>query len=310
MKKCYFVIMLSAFSLLSGFGLDAAVPDDTSTLNAPPLLERNMHSTVLYAILSPDSSVLPRAADLVKEEQPAVASAAPEKVPTLAAYGKAFLPDIGGGTMRIFSADIAPVALIGVGLTGIAFILDNTVDDYMRKHQPMKSQANTGDKIGQGYYHVAIGFGLLGVGEIVDNKKLADTGIVTLEALLVNGIATEGLKYATQRKRPNGGDNMSFPSGHASMTATLAASVSEMYDWNPGIAVPLYVTTVFVGAARIQAEEHHLSDVVAGITLGTVVGMSFAKYQKEKDRTGTSSNLAVLPILDGNYKGLVAQWKF
>jgi membrane-associated phospholipid phosphatase len=180
----------------------------------------------------------------------------------------------------------------------------------MQKHQPMKSSANTGAKIGQGYYQVAIGFGLLGVGEMVDNKKLADTGVVTLEALLVTGIATEGLKYATQRKRPNGGDNMSFPSGHASMTAALAASVSEMYDWDLRLAVPLYAITTFVGASRIQSGEHHLSDVVAGMTLGTVVGMSFAKYNKEKNSSGTAGNLAIIPLLDGNYRGLVAQWMF
>jgi hypothetical protein len=306
MKKYYFVIILSAFSLLPGSGPDAAVPDDTSALNAPLQIERNVSSAVQYAELPPDIPALLGAA-----ETPSVSSsAAPEKVPTLTAYGKAFLPDIGGGTKRIFSMDIAPVALIGVGLTGIAFTLDHTVDDYMRNHQPMKSQANTGDKIGQGYYHVAIGFGLLGVGEIVDNKKLADTGVVTLEALLVTGIATEGLKYATQRKRPNGGDNMSFPSGHASMTAALAASVSEMYDWDLRLAVPLYAITTFVGASRIQSGEHHLSDVVAGMTLGTVVGMSFAKYNKEKNNSGTAGNLAIIPLLDGNYKGLVAQWKF
>jgi membrane-associated phospholipid phosphatase len=128
--------------------------------------------------------------------------------------------------------------------------------------------------------------------------------------LLVNGIATEGLKYATSRKRPNGGDNMSFPSGHASMTATLAASLSEMYDWDLRIAVPLYTITTFVGASRIQSGEHHLSDVVAGITLGTVVGMSFAKYHKEKSIAEPAGNLAVVPLLDGNNKGIVVQWKF
>jgi hypothetical protein len=309
-KSNFVIIVMTAVSLLSGSDLDAAVPDDTSSLNALPLLERNVPSAVLYAVLPPDSSALPRVVELVEEDRPAGASAAAETVPTLAAYGKAFLPDIGGGTKRIFSADIAPVALIGVGLTGLAFLVDQRVQDYFGDRQPIRNQANTGDKIGQGYIHVGIGFALLGIGEMSDNKKLADTGVVTLEALLVNGVATEGLKYATSRKRPNGGNNMSFPSGHASSTATLAASISEMYDWDLRLAIPLYATTVFVGAARIQAVEHHLSDVVAGITLGTVVGMSFAKYQKEKDSTGTSRNIAVLPFLDGNYKGLVAQWKF
>jgi membrane-associated phospholipid phosphatase len=174
----------------------------------------------------------------------------------------------------------------------------------------MEHSASTGDKIGQGLVPVGVGLALLGAGELWDDKKLADTGIVTLEALLVNGIATEGLKHAASRERPNGADNKSFPSGHASMTATLSASVSEMYDWDLRIAVPLYMVTAFVGVSMIQANEHYLSDVIAGITLGTLVGTSFAKYHKEKNNAGPAGNLAVVPLRVGNYKGLLVQWKF
>lgn len=308
--RTWIIIVATAAFLLSGSGLYAATPDDTSYLNSLSLPGKKEPPAILYIMLPEDSSVLPRAAEPLQEEPPAASSAGPIKVPTLAAYGKAFLPDIVGGTKRIFSQDIAPIALVGVGLTGLAFIVDQRVQDYFADHQPIKNQANTGDKIGQGYIHVGIGFALLGIGEMSDNKKLADTGAVTLEALLVNGIATEGLKYATNRKRPNGGNNMSFPSGHASSTATLAASISEMYDWDLRLAIPLYAYTAFVGASRIQAGEHHLSDVVAGITLGTVVGTSFAKYHKEKNSAQTSGNLAIIPILDGNYKGFVVLWKF
>lgn len=310
MNKYYFVIILSAFSFLSGSGLDAAVIDDTSSLYPLSLPRKKGSPAILYTMLPPDSSVLPGPVEPLTVEPPAVPSAAPEKVPTLAAYGKAFLPDIVSGTKRIFAADIAPVALIGVGLTGIAFTVDHRVQDHFQERKPMEHAANSGDMIGQGIVPFGVGLVLLGAGELWDDKKMADTGAVTLEALLVTGIATEGLKYVTSRQRPNGDDNKSFPSGHASMTATLAASVSEMYDWDLRIAVPMYTITAFVGASRIQANEHYLSDVVAGITLGTVVGMSFARNQKEKDSIGTSSNLAVLPILDGSYKGLVVQWKF
>jgi membrane-associated phospholipid phosphatase len=103
---------------------------------------------------------------------------------------------------------------------------------------------------------------------------------------------------------------MSFPSGHASSTATLAASISEMYDWDLKLAVPLYVTTVLVSASRIQADQHHLSDVVAGMTLGTLVGTSFAKSRKEKNAAGAAGGFAVAPYFDGHYKGLVCQWTF
>ena len=307
--KIVIIVMTAAF-LLSGSGRVAAMPDDISSLNSLVLLGKQYPPAILYAELPADRSVLPGPAEPSNGEPPAVPVAAPEQVPTLTAYGRAFLPDIADGTKRIFSRDNVPLALIGLGLTGLAFTVDHQVQDYFQEKKPMEHQANTGDKIGLVYIHIGIGMAFLGAGELSENKKLADTGIVALEALLVNGIATEGLKYASSRDRPNGKDDLSFPSGHASSTATLAASVSEMYDWDLRISVPLYMITAFVGASRIQANEHYLSDVVAGVTLGTLVGTSFAKYHKEKNSAGTSGNLAVIPRWDGRSKGLVVQWKF
>ncbi len=304
------IIVMTAAFLLPGSGLVAAMPDDMSSLNSLTLPGTMYPPAIRYAMLPADRSVLPSPAEPLQEEPSSVPCAAPEKVPTLLAYGWAFLPDIADGTKRVFSRDNLPPALIGLGLTGLAFTVDHRVQNYFQEKKPMEHQANIGNKIGLVYVHIGIGMAFLGAGELSENKKLADTGIVTLEALLVNGIATEGLKYAGSRDRPNGKDDLSFPSGHASSTATLAASVSEMYDWDLRIAVPLYMATAFVGASRIQANEHHLSDVVAGVTLGTVVGVSFAKYHKEKSNTGTSGNLAVIPLWDGIYKGLVVQGKF
>ena len=134
--------------------------------------------------------------------------------------------------------------------------------------------------------------------------------MVSIEALAITGVTTEALKYIPHRERPNHGDNMSFPSGHASMTAAFAASVSEMYDWNPFIAVPLFAASAFVGASRIQSGEHHLSDVIAGMTLGTVVGMSFGRSRKEKNAAESGSSLSVTPLIDGSYKGIVFNWRF
>ncbi len=244
---------------------------------------------------------------------PSIPASPPEtgrKVPSLITYAKEFFPDLWDGTKRIYSPDIGTVALIGLGVTAISFAFDHTVDDYFQNHQPLKNQANTGDKIGQGYVPFGLGVALFATGQIIDNKQLADTGAVSVEALAVTGVTTEALKYLTHRERPNHGDNMSFPSGHASMTAAFAASVSEMYDWNLFIAVPLFAYSAFVGASRIQANEHHFSDVVAGWTLGTVVGMSFGRSRKEKNSAERGSSLSIAPLIDGHYKGVVFNWRF
>jgi len=291
-----------------------------------PLLDRNERShysycSLAYTLEDPLKTALTTTAAVVSgptsttteqgrpasPEQPAAEKA---KVPPPSIYFKEFVPDIVGGTKRIFSRDNAPLVLIGVGLTGLALTVDQKVQDYFQKQKPMEHPANIGDTVGRGYFPFVFGIATIGAGEWAGNKKLADTGVTTLEALLVTGIATEVLKYATHRKRPNGDDYLSFPSGHASSTASWAASVSEMYDWDLRIAVPMYLVTAFVGASRIQANEHHLSDVIAGITLGTLVGVSFAKYHKEKDAKSSLQNISLSPVFDKDLRGCVITFKF
>jgi hypothetical protein len=87
-------------------------------------------------------------------------------VPSVASYGKAFLPDLVDGTKRIFTPDIAPV---GLGLTGLAFALDHTVDDYFQDHQPISHVSHYGDSWGQGYVPFTLGVALFATGEIIDN---------------------------------------------------------------------------------------------------------------------------------------------
>jgi hypothetical protein len=245
-------------------------------------------------------------------EQPA-AGARPETgratVPAFGTYVKEFVPDVVGGTKRIFSKDNVPLALIGAGLTGLALAEDQRVKKYFQDRKPLEHSYKAGDTIGSGYPEIGLGFALLGTGELIEDKKLADTGAVSLEASLLDGIATEALKLTARRRRPNNGNLNSFPSGHASITATFAASVSEMYDWDLRLAVPLYAATAFVGASRIQANQHFLSDVVAGITVGTLVGTSVAKYHKEKDAGGLQ-NISVSPVFDNDLRGWVVTLKF
>jgi membrane-associated phospholipid phosphatase len=306
----YLAVAACLLSSGTAFG-SPAYEEVNASLDRFALLDHAGRLTGAYRIVPDRLDLAIDTAEPMQQEFPAGPGSERTAVPSVGYYVKEFIPDLWGGTKRIFYRDNAPLVLIGMGLTGLAFTVDHRVQDYFLEKNPMKHPANIGDKIGAGYFPVGVGLALLGAGEWLDDKKMADTGVVTLESLLVTVIATEGLKFATGRKRPDGSDHLSFPSGHSSSTASLAASVSEMYDWDLRIAVPLYVVTAFVGASRIQANQHHLSDVIAGITLGTLVGSSFAKYQKEKDHEkGSAMNIAIVPLLDGSYKGMVFNWKF
>lgn len=226
------------------------------------------------------------------------------QVPSLRTYGKDFSPDLMYGTGRIFSRDNLPLALIGLGITGLAITADRKVKNYAQDRRPLDSGSKIGDKLGKETVHIGIGAALLGAGELTNSPKLADTGVVVLESLFVNFIATEGLNYSFRRRSPDGSNRTSFPSGHVSSTAALAASISEMFDWNPKAAIPLYATAAFVGASRIQDNKQYLSSVLAGMTLGTIIGASFAKYHKEKNKEQKGRRkISFSPIFEKGLKG-------
>lgn len=313
-KSCsaWAVSLILIWCFLSETACAAPAYDDITDLGRllPPL-ERSERAHISYYSLPftlEEHFNIARPSQSESQSQPDDAS---DSVPSLGTYVKEFVPDLWGGTKRIFSKDNVPVALIGLGLTGLAFTVDHEVKDYFQERRPLNGISKIGDDLGQGIIEVGVGASLLAAGEISNNRRLADTGASTLEALLVNGIATEGLKYAVERVRPNGQDNMSFPSGHVSMTATLASSISEMYSWDLRIAIPLYLITAYVGASRIQDNMHYLSDVFAGATLGTVIGMSFAKFHKEKNSEKTSwDTMSISPVYDKDLKGFAFTFKW
>lgn len=226
--------------------------------------------------------------------------------PSFIDYANEFIPDIVHGTGRIFSKDNSALAALGLGFTAIAFAMDNEAQDYFQRERPIGRLSKIGDRAGNPYYHIGFGAVLLSAGVTTNDLRLADTGMVVLQSLVITDAATLALKHASDRTRPNGQGSDSFPSGHASSTAALAASISEMYNWDMTIAGPLYCMAVLVSASRMQDNEHYFSDVAAGVTLGTLVGVSMAKYKKGQP-AGSSKNaaLSISPVYDHTLKGLL-----
>jgi len=74
------------------------------------------------------------------------------------------------------------------------------------------------------------------------------------------------LKLAFHTQRPDGSDFKSFPSGHTSIAFTGAELVRLDYGWGWGGGA--YALAVFTGAERLWADEHWLSDVLAGAGFG------------------------------------------
>ena len=82
---------------------------------------------------------------------------------------------------------------------------------------------------------------------------------------VVQGV-TEGLKFLTHERRPNGECCNSFPSGHASAAFTGAAFIQ--YRYGLLYSVPFYLGALGVAASRVQSGAHYPQDVFAGALLG------------------------------------------
>ncbi len=91
--------------------------------------------------------------------------------------------------------------------------------------------------------------------------------------------AVELLKRATDRTRPDGSDDRSFPSGHAAgsaVRATLASRNARAIFHSPALRTASGVTCALLAGtcawARVEAGKHYPSDVLAGLAFGHFLG--------------------------------------
>lgn len=105
---------------------------------------------------------------------------------------------------------------------------------------------------------------------------------VGVTAVLLTDGTTELLKKATDRKRPDGSDTESFPSGHtssASAFTTLAnrnlQSLSLSKTNRTLLRIGFTTLAAGTGWARVEAGRHYPSDVLVGYALGHFISSFF-----------------------------------
>ena len=117
--------------------------------------------------------------------------------------------------------------------------------------------------------------------------------VVEGAAELVTAGMTSLLKDATGRTRPNGSGNASFPSGEASAAFSSVALSNRNLDSieiPQEVKIPLKVVNILLGStvawARVEAQAHYPSDVLAGAALGNFLSAtvhdSFLNLPKDK----------------------------
>lgn len=108
----------------------------------------------------------------------------------------------------------------------------------------------------------------------------AKTLLVEEAGAITSTSLTALLKNATDRERPDGSDRESFPSGHASRAFAYAAASRRNLEatqlsrgWQIGLTAGFETLAIGTGWARIEAEKHYPSDVLAGAALGNCVAL-------------------------------------
>jgi undecaprenyl-diphosphatase len=104
--------------------------------------------------------------------------------------------------------------------------------------------------------------------------------IVLAASILVTAILVLALKFSVRRRRPDGQwgaiyrstDPHSFPSGHAARAFLLAVLAVGLGPAWFGILALLWAPLVTM--ARVAMGVHYLSDVLAGVLVGLLMGLA------------------------------------
>lgn len=182
----------------------------------------------------------------------------------------------------------------GAAISGLAALtFDEQVREFMtRKAYLPPSLDKVGDKYIDHYWVFGVSaLGALGRGYQTGNYgesfrywAVANAGTIAL---------TYALKYSVSRTRPNKRNNYSFPSGHSSMAFSTATMFQMWYGWKAGI--PAYALAALTAFQRLDDNQHWLSDVIMGTTIGIIVPYMLYRGE-EKAKPMATSGLMIPPI--------------
>ena len=145
------------------------------------------------------------------------------------------------------------------------------------------------------------------------NDVFTQTKILLISAIATNAI-TFGLKYAIGETRPDGSDNLSFPSGHTSNAFMMATVLfHEFKETKPVLAYSGFVFASATGALRVLNNEHWVSDVLVGAGIGIIVTDLVYRFEPLKN-WNPFKNDKISTIISPSYKentvGLYANIRF
>lgn len=147
-------------------------------------------------------------------------------------------------------------------------------------------------------------------------EAMGTTGVLyTSSAMIVNRIRPYAYNPdAPMSVRTSGGSKNSFLAGHPALVATATFFTAKVYcDYHPHMKNKWILYTIAGGAAattgvlRMQGGQHFKTDVITGVSVGTLVGILVPHLHKNK--SFNSSKLTLLPNIQNGSTGFTAFYK-
>ena len=235
------------------------------------------------------------------QEQTMLPADPPEFVsPSLKEFPSVLLHSFAG---LIDSDNVCGPTVIGTWAAGASTLVDDSIKDYFESPRRAKAIGEIGDVLGNGFVLAGVTGALVAASYTGENQKFRAMSFSLAQGFVMSEIIVHSIKAATNRDRPNGENQQSFPSGHTSSMFTYATVISHYYGAKAGI--PAYAVASLVGFSRIEKNNHHLSDVIAGATIGYLIGRTVVKVT---DRRATRKTMTVTPVIGGETTGVSVRW--
>lgn len=163
--------------------------------------------------------------------------------------------------------------------------IDGRISDKASAHNPVfGSQTNASEKSDM-LVTIATGAYLVTMVAAPSGDQPFDWLVFKTKGFAVGAVAigltnqtTSSLKDATHRLRPDKSNYSSLPSSHASNAAVLTMLTIRNLDAIPmpqkvrlAADASLYTVSLGTGWARVEAQKHYPSDVLAGMALGNFI---------------------------------------
>ena len=211
---------------------------------------------------------------------------------------------------KLFKAAIVPAVLIGYGaytFNGGGFYTNQEANRDIHRLFPTYRTKVDNYLIFAPYLELAA----VEFAGVESRNDRINTGLLILKGEIIMLGSTFIVKALSHEERPDGSDNLSFPSGHTAQ-AFLAASIvhAEFRDKSQWYGVGAYTIATSVAALRMINTKHWQSDVVAGAGFGILSAhLAYLTHRNRWGRKSIGRDIGFAPTFFGSTPGLSLTWR-